>query len=348
MLRLGVELFLEDVDRFRNERWAILTHSPAVLRNLEYTLLALRKASLDIRILFTPEHGFFPVEQDQIPVSEPYMFEGLKVVSLYGKTKASLYPDEEDVESVDGVIIDIFDVGARYYTYVWTASIVARAFGSKGKKVIVLDRPNPINGTDVEGPVNEITSFVGLYRIPIRHGKTYGEILSMVAEIENFEIIHYRVQGWDRSRFYDELGIPWVMPSPNMPTLDTAIVYPGMCLLEGTNISEGRGTTRPFEIFGAPFIDPFELEVELDYAYLRPIFFKPTFSKYKGEVCGGFQIHVLDRRRFRSVESAVRIIREIKNKYPKEFAWRPPPYEFEENIMPIDLLWGSDGLRRSI
>lgn len=348
-MRTGLERFLKDAEKFRGNAWGVLSHAAAVSRNLEYSVQVIAGRGLNIRRLFTPEHGFFATAQDQEAVLKD-TFGDMEVIPLYGKTKDSLYPKEEHIRDLDGVIIDLQDVGARYYTYVWTALLVMRAFAGAGKKVIVLDRPNPINGVDVEGPVNSILSFVGMYPVPIRHGRTYGEILEEVARKENLDVIVYHLEGWDRNLYFDELDLPWVMPSPNMPTVDTAIVYPGMCLLEGTNLSEGRGTTRPFEIFGAPYIDPFEMagQIEVEGAILRPLYFKPTFNKYAGQVIGGFQIHVLDRRRFRPVETAVRILETVKKLYPDEFAWKEPPYEFEEEIMPIDLLWGSDWLRRHI
>ncbi len=348
-MKIGLERFLEDADKFMGDAWGVLSHAAAVSRNLEYSVQVIAKRGLNIKRLFTPEHGFFATAQDQEAVLRD-TFGNLQVIPLYGKTKESLHPKPEHMEDLDGVIIDLQDVGARYYTYVWSALIVMRAFARAGKKVIVLDRPNPINGVDVEGPVNEILSFVGMYPVPIRHGKTYGEILEKIARRENLDVIVYHLEGWDRSRYFDELDLPWVMPSPNMSTVDTAVVYPGMCLLEGTNLSEGRGTTRPFEIFGAPYIDPFEMvrHIQVEGAVLRPLYFKPTFNKYAGQVIGGFQIHVLDRRRFRPVETAVRILETVKRLYPDDFAWKEPPYEFEEEIMPIDLLWGSDWLRKHI
>ena len=348
-MRTGLEVFLEDIDRFRGPAWGMLSHAAAVSRSLEYSVVETQKRGLRIKKLFTPEHGFFAVEQDQIPVSRD-LFPGVETIPLYGESSDSLYPKGEHMEDLDGIIIDLQDVGARYYTYVWSALIVMREFARRGKEVIILDRPNPINGVDVEGPVNEIISFVGMYPVPIRHGRTYGEILYEVAEKENLHVIWYGVEEWDRSRYFDELNLPWVMPSPNMPTIDTAIVYPGMCLLEGTNLSEGRGTTRPFEIFGAPYIDPFEMKhfLHVEGAIFRPLYFKPTFGKYAGQVIGGFQIHVIDRRKFKPVRTAVHILETVKRLYPEHFRWKNPPYEFEEETMPIDLLWGNDWLRRHI
>lgn len=349
MLRIGLHKFLEEANKFKNLKFAILTHSPAIDYDYKLSLFKILKSGLEIKIIFTPEHGFFGTYQYGENVIENNIF-GIKTISLYGNDFNSLIPKDEDLESVDGIIFDIVDIGCRFYTYVWSCAIVLKKAGLMNKKIIILDRPNPINGVDVEGPINEITSFVGLYKIPIRHGKTYGEILKMVAEIENVDIILYEVENWNREKYLDEIDFPFVMPSPNIPDVKTAVVYPGMCLLEGTNISEGRGTTRPFEIFGAPFINPFEMEkyLEIEGAILRPIYFRPTFSKYKNQVCGGFYIHVIDRRKFKPVESAVKILKTIKKLYPTEFKFLDPPYEFEYNIMPIDLLWGSSKLREEI
>ncbi|MCS7245096.1 MAG: DUF1343 domain-containing protein [candidate division WOR-3 bacterium] len=348
-LEIGLDGFLKDSHKFKKLRFAMLTHAAAIDYNYNCSILQILKSNIKIDTIFTPEHGFFGVYQYGQSVKEDNIF-GIKTISLYGNTKEDLVPKDEDLEKIDGIIFDIVDIGARFYTYIWSCALVMKKAGKINKKIIVLDRPNPINGIDVEGPINEITSFVGLYKIPIRHGKTYGEILSMIAEVENIDIIVYPVKNWQREKYLDEIGFPFVMPSPNIPDIKTAIVYPGMCLLEGTNLSEGRGTTRPFEIFGAPFINPFEIEkdIQVEGSILRPIYFRPTFDKYKGELCGGFYIHVLDRKKFKPVESAVHILKTIKNYYKSEFKFRKPPYEFEENIMPIDLLWGSSSLRESL
>ncbi len=348
-MKIGLHKFLEDAHKFKNLNFGILTHSAAIDWDYEYSLIKILKAGIKIRRIFTPEHGFFGTHQYGEEVKENRIF-GIETISLYKKNFDSLIPKDEHLEDLDGVIFDIVDIGARFYTYVWSCALFLRKFSKFNKKIIVLDRPNPINGVDVEGPINEIISFVGLYKIPIRHGKTYGEILKMVAEIENVDIILYNVENWDRDKYLDEIGFPFIMPSPNIPSISTAIVYPGMCLLEGTNMSEGRGTTRPFEIFGAPFIDPFEVKkyIEVEGAILRPIYFRPKFDKYKDEVCGGFFIHVIDRRKFKPVETAIRILKTIKSLYPNEFKFREPPYEFEDKIMPIDLLWGSSSLRQEL
>jgi uncharacterized protein YbbC (DUF1343 family) len=226
-----------------------------------------------------------------------------------------------------------------------------------GKAVIVLDRPNPINGQATEGPVLEpdFASFVGLRPLPVRHGMTIGEI-GLYLRMNFYDGLDYRVitiKGWKRKMWFDQTALPWVLPSPNMPTLDTALVYPGMCLLEATNISEGRGTTRPFEVFGAPFIHPNALVKVLNGFRLpgvlfRPLSFEPTFQKHANTLCGGAQIHVTDREKFKPFKTGVAVLKAIHNTYPRDFAWKQPPYEYEETKMPIDILAGSDRLRRDI
>lgn len=227
----------------------------------------------------------------------------------------------------------------------------------QNKSVVILDRPNPINGVDIEGPVLDMNyvSFVGLKPLPVRHGMTIGEIASYIKDkfYPSLELYIIKMEGWKRVMWFDSTGLPWVMPSPNMPTLDTATVYPGMCLFEGTNLSEGRGTTRPFEIFGAPFIEPDRLikrleEFRLSGVIFRPLYFELTFQKYARQLCGGCQIHVIDRDRFRPFKVAVAILKAVYELYPSEFQWRRPPYEYEKEKLPIDILAGTDRLRSFI
>ncbi|MGD2135342.1 MAG: DUF1343 domain-containing protein, partial [Gemmatimonadales bacterium] len=223
-----------------------------------------------------------------------------------------------------------------------------------GVRFVVLDRPNPINGVIREGPTlrSGFESFVGLYPVPLRHGLTAGEIARLANDQFGIgcELDVVPCDGWQRSHWYDETGLPFVYPSPNLPTLDSCTVYPGMVLLEGTNLSEGRGTTRPFEIFGAPFLDPYELTAQLSEHVLpgvafRACQFEPTFQKHAARLCGGAQIHVTDRSIFRPVTTAVTILHAVRQLAPDEFAWRLPPCEYEEEMMPIDMLWGGDALR---
>jgi uncharacterized protein YbbC (DUF1343 family) len=240
-------------------------------------------------------------------------------------------------------------VGARYYTFVWTMYLAMRACERENIRVVVFDRPNPINGVTVEGPkLNpDYRSFVGMHPIPVRHGKTIGE-LAMQFRDEFFSKCALTVlpmKNWERAMWFDQTGLPWVMPSPNMPTLTTATVYPGMCLLEGTNVSEGRGTTRPFEIFGAPWIDPEKLcrelnGLKLSGTHFREMFFQPMFHKFSGQLCGGAQLHVTDRDAFRPFETGVEVIRCIRRIYANHFQWKSPPYEYEYERLPIEVLLG--------
>ena len=251
--------------------------------------------------------------------------------------------------ALDVLLVDLQDVGARYYTFVWTLYLCMRACEKGGITVVVLDRPNPINGTMTEGPLLDpnYKSFVGMHPIPVRHGRTIGELAQQFHNeaFPNCELTVLPMKHWQRTMWFDETGRQWVMPSPNMPTLDTATVYPGMCLLEATNISEGRGTTRPFEIFGAPFINAETLCQELNALRLPGLFFRenyfqPMFQKFAGELCSGAQIHVTCRNEFRPFQTGIEIIRVIRKLYPDQFSWKQPPYEYETEKLPIEILLG--------
>jgi uncharacterized protein YbbC (DUF1343 family) len=251
--------------------------------------------------------------------------------------------------SIDVLFIDLQDLGARYYTFIWTMYLCMRACERAGVHIVVLDRPNPINGLTTEGPLlnPEFRSFVGLHPIPVRHGRTIGELAQQFQEeqFRNCKLTILPMKGWHRDMWFDDTGLPWVMPSPNMPALATATVYPGMCLLEGTNISEGRGTTQPFEIFGAPFIDAESLCQELNGLKLPGVFFRenyfqPTFHKFAGQICGGAQLHVIDRSIFQPFRTGVEVIKRIRHRYPDQFQWRQPPYEYEWKRLPIEVLIG--------
>lgn len=270
----------------------------------------------------------------------------IPVYSLYAEHRE---PTAEMLHDLDVLLVDLQDIGARYYTFIWTMYLCMRACEKNGVATVVLDRPNPINGISVEGPLLDphYRSFVGLHLIPVRHGKTIGELAQQFRDeaFPKCKLSILPMKNWKREIWFDHTGLPWVMPSPNMPTLDTATVYPGMCLLEGTNISEGRGTTRPFEIFGAPFIDPEKLSSELNALNLPGVFFRenyfqPTFHKFAGELCGGAQIHITDRDEFRPFLTGVEIIKRIRKIYGKEFQWRQPPYEYEWKRLPIEILIG--------
>jgi uncharacterized protein YbbC (DUF1343 family) len=248
-------------------------------------------------------------------------------------------------------------VGTRVYTFATTVLHLMEACALAGKKVVILDRPNPINGQDVEGNVlnPEYSSFVGPFPLPMRHGLTLGELMTLYNKeyAIGCELTVIPVAGWLRSHYFDQTGIPWVLPSPNMPLTETAIVYPGQVLLEGTNVSEGRGTTRPFEIFGAPYLEPEAIQENVepgcfDGAVLREIDFKPTFNKWADEVCHGFQIHVTDRNSFRPHRFTLAVLSALLRLYPEEFRWSQPPYEYVHDKLPIDVILGDRRVREDL
>jgi len=337
-----------------NEDIGLLTNLSATDRNLVPTLYHfIESKKINLKFILAPEHGLFSALQDQVYVKSMKQ-KKIPVISIYGK---KVYAPDTFLKVIDTLVIDLIDIGTRYYTFAWSAILLIKQIKKLNKKILILDRPNPLNGITIHGPVLEenFSSFVGLYPLPVRHGMTIGELCNFV-NFEynlnaNLEIIE--INGWKREYYFPECGLYWTVPSPNMPSFETACVYPGMCLLEGTNISEGRGTTRPFEIFGAPWIDEGELVKELNSrkipgANFRPLKFIPTFHKYQGRVCGGAQIYVSDLKKFDPVYAGLEIISTIKEIYPKKFAWRKPPYEFERKKMPFDILIGNSWIRNAI
>jgi len=343
--------------QLKGARIGLLVNPASVNRRLIHAIdIALSSKRFKLTSLFGPQHGIWANTQDNMIEWKGFIDKktGLPVYSLYGDTRKPL---PEMLRDIDALVIDLQDIGSRYYTFIWTMSLAMEACSEIGKTVVVLDRPNPINGIDIEGPVVEegYFSFVGLKPLPVRHGMTIGEISLYLKDrfYPSLDLKIIKMEGWKRRLWFNETGLPWVMPSPNMPTLDTATVYPGMCLLEGTNLSEGRGTTRPFEIFGAPFIEPERLvsrlkELKLRGVFFRPLYFEPTFHKYRAQLLGGAQIHVTDRRSFKPFLTGVAIIKTVKELYPEEFLWRRPPYEYETEKLPIDILSGSTMLRQFI
>jgi uncharacterized protein YbbC (DUF1343 family) len=261
------------------------------------------------------------------------------------------------LKDVDVLVIDLQDVGSRIYTYIYTMANCLRAGKKHGVPVIVTDRPNPIGGETIDGPVLQkgYESFLGQFQITLRHGMTNAELAKLFNDGYGIgaDLTVVAMENWRRPMYFDETGRQWVMPSPNVPTLDTAVVYPGAVLFEGTNVSEGRGTTRPFELIGAPWIDPERLADalaahNLPGVHFRPAVFEPTFQKHVKQPCGGCQIHVRDRKQFRAVESAIAVLTEIRAQNREKFAWRPPPYEYEHEKLPFDILSGSSELRQQI
>lgn len=306
--------------------------------------------------VFGPQHGFHSVVQDNM-VETPHAQHpryGVPVYSLYSDTRE---PTAEMLRGLDHLIIDLQDVGTRVYTYVYTMANCLRAARRHGVPVIVCDRPNPIGGVAVEGPVLQagLESFVGQFAIPLRHGMTIGELARLFNEDfglgADLDVIP--MAGWTRTMYYEDTGLPWVMPSPNLPTMDSAVVYPGGVLFEGTAVSEGRGTTRPFELIGAPWVDADRLvetlsALKLPGVVFRRVQFEPTFQKHARQICGGCQLHVTDRPTFEPVKAAVALMQAIRQQAPGSFAWRQPPYEYEHVKLPIDILAGTERLREQI
>lgn len=353
--------------RLRGARVGVLTHAAAVDRQGRHTLLVLEELGASPRVIFAPEHGLDASAQAEEPVesaaSGRTLGAGTPIVSLYGKTKEQLTPTAAQLGEIDVLVIDLCDVGSRYYTYVWTALLAARAAREAGVHTVVLDRPNPISGNPetVEGaPQSEgYLSFVGLEPLPIRHALTIGEILALFMERDGHPLgadgalSVVPVRGWERYRTAEAWGRPFVPPSPNMPTVETALVYPGACLVEGTNLSEGRGTTTPFQLVGAPFLDGAALAAQLadtgvPGAWVRPVTFRPTFEKHAGQLCHGVMLHVTNAQLFRPVATYLALITLARSLAPEAFAFRDTPYEFETDKPAFDLLTGSDRARLAI
>jgi uncharacterized protein YbbC (DUF1343 family) len=357
-VRLGLERLLDGPDRklIKGQRIGLVCNPASVDSRLIHVSDRLAAGDWTLTALFGPQHGFRSDLQENM-IESPHAHDARRRVpvhSLYSETRE---PTAEMLADVDVLVIDLQDVGTRIYTYIYTMANCLRAARRHGIRVVVCDRPNPINGDDIEGATldPEYESFVGQFAIPMRHGLTIGE----AARIFNDHFgIHAAVDvvpmdGWSRAMYYDATGLPWVLPSPNIPTLDTAIVYPGAVLFEGTLLSEGRGTTRPFELIGAPWIDGERFAEALNArrlpgVYFRPAFFEPTFHKHAKVLCGGCQIHVTDREAFEPMRVAVEMLAEFRREAPSEKLWRDPPYEYEHVKPPIDILYGSDRLRTGI
>ena len=388
----GLDVLARERPRWlRGRRVGLLMHPASVdatlasARDVVHRLCGARLAAL-----FGPQHGFAGEKQDNMIESghgtDPVL--GIPVHSLYSETRS---PTTAMLADVDLLLVDLQDVGTRVYTFEWTTALALEACAAAGKEVVVLDRPNPIGGETIEGNLIRpgYTSFVGLYPVPMRHALTLGELAALVnarmagpgaaasastgatarpaaatrpeprADGAGFAcpgrcaLTVVPMRGWRRRMSFPDTGLPWVLPSPNMPTCDTALVYPGQVLLEGTNLSEGRGTTRPFEIFGAPFIDiarvrrRFERR-RLPGLVLRPHSFEPTFHKHAGRVCHGFQIHVTDARRYRPYMTTLALLQDVIAEHGADFAWKQPPYEYVTDRLPIDVLLGDPAVRAAL
>ena len=357
-VRPGIEvLFARETRRVRGKRLGVLAHPASVAPGLEHLVdLLPREPSVTVAAIFGPEHGYRGEAQDMEGVAGAA--EGsVPVFSLYGRDRASLVPPPSSLDGVDLFLVDLQDVGARYYTFTATMAYCMQACAARGIPVLVLDRPNPIGGEAIEGPVLEegFESFVGPFAIPVRHGMTIGELARLFNDRYGIgcDLGVIPMEGWERRMHFEDTGLPWILPSPNMPTPDTARVYPGTCLIEATNVSEGRGTTRPFEFAGAPWIDPDRLAARLRETSppgvaFRPCFFRPTFQKHQGLRCGGVQLHVTDRSAFEPFQAGLALIQAFLTLRPDEFRWREKPYEFETDRPAFDLLAGNGWLRERL
>jgi len=357
-VRVGIEQLLTEYrSLLAGKRVALVSNPASIDRAFRHSAdLLFDDPEIEVVALFGPQHGFRSDLQDNM-IETPHAQDARRRVPIYSLYSETREPTAEMLRDVEMLLIDLQDVGTRVYTYIYTMANCLRAAGRHGVRVIVCDRPNPVGGTAVEGATlrPEFASFVGQFPIPLRHGLTIGEIallfnheFSLGAALDIVPM-----GGWQRGMYFDETGLPWVIPSPNLPTLDSTIVYPGAVLFEGTMLSEGRGTTRPFELIGAPWIDGERLAAamngrRLPGVHFRPAFFEPTFQKHARQTCGGCQLHVTDRAAFQPVRVAVELIAEFRRQDPAKFAWREPPYEYEHDKWPIDILYGSDRLRTAV
>ncbi len=350
----GLDVLVQkDFAPLLGRRVGLVCNQASISRTLEYAFDVL--APHNLTTIFGPQHGLFGQTQDNMIEWEPTdKVGGPRLFSLYGDHRQ---PTVDMLSEVDLLVFDLQDVGARYYTFIWTMFLCMRACESEGIPFMVLDRPNPIGGSRVEGTLLEpgFESFVGLAPLPIRHGLTIGEV-ALHFQHAHFPLLDLTVErmwGYRRDAYFEDTGAPWAMPSPNMPSPQTAVVYPGGCLLEATNLSEGRGTTRPFEIFGAPWLDSRSFSAALNDRRLpgcafRALDFMPTFNKHAGRVCGGSFLHVTERASFEPVLVYVAIMQEAIRQGPDSFEWKQPPYEYEYKKLPIDILAGNEWLREAI
>jgi uncharacterized protein YbbC (DUF1343 family) len=354
----GLENFIELPPAFiRNKRLGLLCNPASVDRNFNHArqLISTRFPG-KLKALYSPQHGFYSEKQDNMIESENMIdpLLNVPVFSLYDKTRI---PTKEMFDPIDILIIDLQDAGTRVYTFIYTMSYCLEAAKKFGRKVVVLDRPNPIGGEIVEGNclLPEFISFVGHYPIPMRHGLTIGELALLFNNhfAIDCDLCVVPMKGWRRKMFFNATGLPWIPPSPNLPTPVSAMVYPGQVIWEGTNVSEGRGTTQPFEIFGAPFIDTGKIISALGGnnfpgAVLRPLVFEPTSNKWQKEQCRGFQIHVTDPYKYKPFLSTLKLLHAVFLNHAKEFEWKVPPYEYEFEKLPVDLITGNPAIRMAV
>jgi uncharacterized protein YbbC (DUF1343 family) len=358
-VQTGLEVLLETPELIGGRGWALLANQAAVTADLDPARTALQAVKPGPLVrLFAPEHGLDGVEQDMeavVDARDPIT--GCQVRSLYGSTAETLAPAPEDLEDVDVIVADLPDIGARYYTFAATLDWVMAACENAMVEVMVVDRPNPIGGVGREGGLVEegFESFVSQLPVPIRHGLTLGEI-ALLLQRERYPQLELTVipcRGWRRRDWFDATGLPWVLPSPNMPTIDTAGLYPGLCLVEATTLSEGRGTTRPFQLIGAPWLNAEGLVarlrgLDLSGVGFRPARFRPTFGKHAGDVCSGVELHLTDRQALEPVALGMHLLKTIHDLHPEHFSWRSDPYEFVGDVPALDILTGSSAARKCV
>jgi len=358
LVKTGIDILVrENFEHLKGERISLLCHQASVSSELKYTFdLICNSNNIQLASILGPQHGVFAETQANMVEWNSYIHPWLNipVYPLYGR---EVKLKKEFLNGAETVVVDLQDIGARPYTYIWTTVLLLKECARLGLEVVILDRPNPIGGTEVEGPVLKegFESLVGVFPLAMRHGLTFAEAIVMIKEKLGISspLTIVKMEGWHREMMFDDTSLPWVQPSPNIPTPETTILYPGMVLLEGTNISEGRGTTRPFEIVGAPWIAPEKLAkelsiLELDGVIFRPIQFIPAWDKYANTMCGGVQIHITNPQKFKPVRCGAIVIWKIKQLYPEHFSWLEPPYEYEDKIPPIDIISGSAELRENI
>ena len=357
-IQTGIERLVQESGHGLSQaRIGLLCNPASVDSRLNHTRLLIDKSfPQQLKALYAPQHGFFAEKQDNMIESEDLLDSvlGIPVYSLYGKSRK---PDARMYKPIDVLLVDLQDVGTRVYTFIYTLSYCLEAAREHGVRVIILDRPNPINGIQVEGNclASDCTSFVGRYPIPMRHGLTIGELAKLFNDFFaigcDLEVI--KMKGWKRDMLFDDTGLPWVAPSPNLPTPVSTLVYPGQVILEGTNLSEGRGTTQPFELMGAPYLNVSKVMSALENAklpgvILRPAVFEPTSNKWQATPCNGFQIHVTDPVQFKPYATALHLLRAVISNHAEHFEWKPPPYEYEFERMPIDLIIGDCSIRERL
>jgi uncharacterized protein YbbC (DUF1343 family) len=357
-VRLGVETLLDDqIELIRGQRVSLVCNQASVLPDLRHVAdVFAANGEFKLTTLFGPQHGIRGDVQDNMIETghsrDPQT--GLPVYSLYSETRE---PTEAMMNEIDTIVFDMQDVGCRIYTFAYTMANCMRAAAKYGKRVVVCDRPNPITGVGVEGSVTEkeFTSFVGQFEIPTRHGMTMGELAKLFNEHFgigcDLEVV--KMDGWRREMWFEETRLPWILPSPNIPTVDTCVVFPATVYLEGTELSEGRGTTKVFEINGAPFIDPYKWAAALrayDFPGIafRECYFQPTFQKWAKQTCGGIQLHVRDRETFTPVIVGIAMVKTAYDLYPDQFEWKRDAYEYEFGKNPFDVVSGTDTIRKAI